>query len=100
MVHRGLQAGLVAMAACCNAGLHALVIGSKHKHGNLLFEKSSSILPWQNAAITMRLYPGEFCTLTDILLLFKRETTGVLLFPGLLAAHFRKGKNFTPATRE
>ncbi|SFN46708.1 hypothetical protein SAMN05216386_1095 [Nitrosospira briensis] len=40
MVHGGLQAGLVAMAACSNASLHAFVIGSKHKHGNLLFEKS------------------------------------------------------------
>jgi len=49
---------------------------------------------WQNAAVTMRLCPGEFCTLTDIRLLFKRETTCVLLLPDLLAAHFRKGKNY------
>jgi hypothetical protein len=50
MVHGRLQAGLVAMAACCNAGLHAPVIGSKCKHGNLLFEKSLTflILLWQN----------------------------------------------------
>jgi hypothetical protein len=87
MIHGGLQTGLVAMAACCNTGLHAFVIGSKHKHGSLLFEKSFIVSDFAMAKysyrVTVRLCPGEFCTLTDIFLLFEKGNQDwVLSFTG------------------
>lgn len=37
VIHGGLQASLMAIVACCNAGLHALVVSHIHEHGSLLF---------------------------------------------------------------
>ncbi|WP_181319831.1 hypothetical protein [Nitrosovibrio sp. Nv4] len=38
VIHGGLQASLMAIVACCNAGLHALVVSHIHEHGSLLFK--------------------------------------------------------------
>src|SRR5688500_2312163 len=84
MIHCGLQTSLVAMAAGCNAGLHALVVGSKHKHGSLLFEKSSIVSEFCHGKIQLsrnvRLCRGAFCTLTDIILPLEKGKQDMCIF--------------------